>query len=374
MRLRLCAILLLLAAPLVTAQETKQAAPIQPTSDLPTATPESQGYSSAKLDVLRAWLKTEPTAAMMVLANGKVIFSYGDVSHVSKIASVRKSILAILMGKYVIAGKIDPSKNVKQLGLDDEIPFTPLEEKATLEQLMTARSGIYRDQPNGDLMVAQAPARGSVYPGTVFGYNNWEFDAAGTAFEKLTGQNIYDALQNDLAIPLGMQDFHRELQHKFPSSGSVHQQYAMFLSTRDMARIGLLLFNFGVWNGKTVVDNNWINYMVDTWTPWEEMEPPILRQRGDPSRWGFGFGWWVWDAKYYPGNVWGSPFQRAYEARGTGGQYITVIPARGLVLVHKTDIDADPKANLEDWPTITSMVIAAACPQGQCTPEPEKSK
>lgn len=84
----------------------------------------------------------------MVLANGKVIFSYGDVGRVSKIASVRKSILAMLMGKYVIEGKIDTSKNVKQLGLDDQIPFTPLEGKATLEQLMTARSGIYRDLPD----------------------------------------------------------------------------------------------------------------------------------------------------------------------------------------------------------------------------------
>lgn len=303
---------------------------------------------------------------MMVLANGKVIFSYGDVSHVSKIASVRKSILAILMGKYVIEGKIDTGKTVKQLGLDDTVPFTALEEKATLEQLMTARSGIYRDLPDGDLLVQQAPSRGSVYPGTVFAYNNWEFDAAGTAFEKLTGQDIYDALQNDLAIPLGMQDFHRDLQHKIRSPGSVHPEYAMFLSTRDMARLGLLMFNNGRWNGKKLIDDNWVRYMIDVWTPWEEMEPPILRQRGDPSRWGFGFGWWVWDARFYPGNVWSSPFQNAYEARGTGGQFITVIPARGLVLVHKTDIDAHPGDNLTDWGTITAMVLDSACPGGHC--------
>ncbi len=214
MGLRICAIPLLLLAPFVAAQQPRQAISIQPASDLPTATPESQGFSSARLDVLRNWLKTEPTTAMIVLANGKVVFSYGDVAHVSKIASVRKSVLAMLMGKYVISNKIDTSKNVEQLGLDDKIPFTPLEAKATLEQLMTARSGIYRDLPDNDILVQQAPSRGSVYPGTVFASNNWEFDAAGTAFEKLVGQNIYDALQNDLAVPLGMQDFHRELQHQ----------------------------------------------------------------------------------------------------------------------------------------------------------------
>ncbi len=371
--MRLFPMLPLLVAPLVTAQELKPSISAQSGSNLPTATPESQGYSSARLDALRAWLQTGPTTAMMVLANGKVIFSYGDVTHVSKIASVRKSILSMLMGKYVIAGKIDTSKTVKQLGLDDQIPFTTLEERATLEQLMAARSGIYRDPPEDDL-TRQAPMRGSVYPGTVFAYNNWEFDAAGTAFEKLTGQNIYDALQNDLAVPVGMQDFHRERQHKIPSPGSVHPEYAMFLSTRDMARLGLLMSQMGTWNGRQTIDANWIRYTTDVLTPWEEMEPAIIRQKGDPSRWGFGSGWWVWDAKVYPGNLQASPFQGAYEARGTGGQYITVLPARGLVLVHKTDIDADPAANLEDWPTITSMVLAAWCPHGQCTTEPGKGK
>jgi hypothetical protein len=83
---------MILVAPLVAAQPS---VPVQRSTDLPTATPESQGFSSARLDALRNWLKTEPTTAMMVLANGKVIFSYGDVAHVSKIASVRKSVLAM---------------------------------------------------------------------------------------------------------------------------------------------------------------------------------------------------------------------------------------------------------------------------------------
>ena len=104
---------------------------------------------------------------MMVIANGKIIFSFGDVAHVSKIASVRKSVLSILIGKYVLSGKIDMGKTVKQLALDDTVPFSALEERATLEQLLTARSGIYRDLPTDDA-TRQQPARGSVYPGTVF--------------------------------------------------------------------------------------------------------------------------------------------------------------------------------------------------------------
>ena len=366
-RLLLLALAVALSLPAVAAQAPPS--PNAPHPDWQTVSPESVGFSSARLEVLRAWLATGPTTSMIVVKHGKIIFSFGDTTRVSKIASARKSVLSMLMGKYLASGKLDLSKTVKQLGLDDTVPFTPLEEHATLEQLMAARSGIYRDPPDDDL-TSQQPQR-PTYPGTFFSYNNWEFDAAGTAFEKVTGQNIYDALRNDLAIPLGMQDFHRELQHKDPSSGSIHPVYHMYLSTRDMARLGLLMANHGLWNGKQLVPVDWVNWSTAPLTPWVEMEPPILRQRGDPGHWGFGLGWWVWDAQAFSGNIFSSPFQGTFEARGTGGQYITVIPARGLVLVHKTDIDANPKANLPDWPTITSMVLAAACPGGACPTAPQ---
>src|SRR5947209_2834844 len=61
--------------------------------------PEEAGYSSEKLEILRAWLKTQKTTAMHVSIAGQVIFEYGDVKRVSKVASVRKSVLAMLFGK-----------------------------------------------------------------------------------------------------------------------------------------------------------------------------------------------------------------------------------------------------------------------------------
>ena len=64
-----------------------------------------------------------------------------------------------------------------------------------------------------------SPKRGSEYPGTRMQYNNWDFNAAGTAFEKLTGKTIYQALEEDLARPIGMQDFDPTKQVKVPSPG-----------------------------------------------------------------------------------------------------------------------------------------------------------
>src|SRR5260370_13783271 len=78
---------------------------------------EKVGYSSEKLEVLRAWLKIQKTTAMHVSIAGQVIFEYGDVKRVSKVASVRKSVLAMLYGKYFAEGEIDLNKTVEQLGL-----------------------------------------------------------------------------------------------------------------------------------------------------------------------------------------------------------------------------------------------------------------
>ena len=69
--------------------------------------PESLGYSSRRLEVLRAWLEADETSSMMVLVHGHPIFAYGDVRHSSHVYSVRKSVLAMLYGNYVVNGTID---------------------------------------------------------------------------------------------------------------------------------------------------------------------------------------------------------------------------------------------------------------------------
>ncbi|MBM3793770.1 MAG: hypothetical protein FJW31_06815 [Acidobacteria bacterium] len=88
------------------------------------------------------------------------------------------------------------------------------------------------------------PRKGSIVPGTQFAHNNWDFNAAGTAFKKIAGKGIYEALETDLARPIGMRDYavskQRKIQVEPQEKLPVHPQYAMCLSTRDIARLGLL--------------------------------------------------------------------------------------------------------------------------------------
>lgn len=131
-------------------------------------TPESIGYSSARLDALTAWLKTGFTTSIVVVVHGKVLYQYGDVTRISKIASVRKSILSMLYGNYILNGKIDIDKTVKDVGLDDQQPFLPIEEHAKLVHLLAGRSGIYiiPDKPDAHSADSYQLRRGSVLPGT----------------------------------------------------------------------------------------------------------------------------------------------------------------------------------------------------------------
>jgi CubicO group peptidase (beta-lactamase class C family) len=333
--------------------------------------PESAGYASARLSALRVWLESIDTTAMMVSVGGKSLFEYGDLAHLSYLASVRKSILAILYGKYVENGTIPLARTMREIDLTDVGGLLPQEQGATIEQLITARSGVYHPASNSGDSTASAPPRGSQRPGTYYLYNNWDFNAAGAAFEKLTGRNIYDALETDLARPVGMQDFDRSKQQKSgDATKSEHLAYHMWLSTRDMARVGLLMLRGGDWGGRPIVSSAWARRISSLVTPLNEMNPPSYRSFGTGDRWGYGVLWWVWDAPNSPG-----PFEGAFTGIGAGGQFITVLPQFDMVVAHKTDtaqvsLHGPPEQRRvvsgTEYSAILRMLIAARCPAGKC--------
>jgi CubicO group peptidase (beta-lactamase class C family) len=330
--------------------------------------PESEGFSAARLEALRALLKTHQTDAMMVISRGKVVFEYGDTTLVSKVASVRKSVLDLMFAVEAQHGlKLDDAMNktVMELGLEEKrAPFLATEKQATLEQLMMSRSGIYIASGNGD-QAKLNPPRGSYYPGAHWLYNNWDFDAAGFAFETLTHKHLFDAMRDDLAVPLRFQDFDRARQRKNYEPDSKHFEYATYLSTRDLARVGLLALNGGTWGGTLWGSPGTIAFSTYPTTRYAEMDIHY-ESPGETGRWGYGMLWWVWDPPVFPGNVSDGPWQGSYSAMGSGGQYITVFPARNLVVVHKVNIDDDEQRHIEGgaWMTMLGMVIDAKCDTG----------
>jgi hypothetical protein len=54
---------------------------VVPGADWQQTSPESVGYSSAKQEDLRTWLKTQDTGSMAVIVRGRMTFSYRSFAH-----------------------------------------------------------------------------------------------------------------------------------------------------------------------------------------------------------------------------------------------------------------------------------------------------
>jgi CubicO group peptidase (beta-lactamase class C family) len=322
------------------------------------ASPESAGYSSAGLERVRAKLATLSTTGFIAVLGGRVLVDYGDLRAVSYLASVRKSILSMLIGNHVANGTIRLDKSLAEMGIDDLGGLSAQEKEATVLDLLTARSGVYHAASNPGDNLADAPPRGSRKHGTYQLYSNWDFNALGTVFEKETGRNIYDALDSDLARPLGMQDWDRSIQRKSGDTTlSVHRAYHMNLSTRDMARIGYLMLREGAWNGRQLVPADWVRKTTSAFTPVSEMNPARLRS----GPFGYGYLWWVWDGPWSTG-----AYKGAYTGLGAVGQQISVLPALDLVVAHKTRPGEGRSVSHPQYLEVLDLLVKARCAPSGC--------
>ncbi len=315
------------------------------------AEPAAAGFSAEALDAIHPYVEGINTSAVMAVVGGRVLFEHGPVDSLSYLASVRKSILAMLYGNYVEDGTIDLELTLEDLGMDDVQGLLPIERRARVLDLVTARSGVYHPASNAGDNLADAPPRGSQEPGIYYLYSNWDFNASGAVFEQLTGRNIYDALEADLALPLGFQDWDRSIHRKSgDETRSRNLAYHMTLSTRDMARIGYLMLRDGMWDGERILPDGWAERITSVVTPSEEMNPEGLRG----GEFGYGYMWWVWDGPAVP-----EGFEGAYSGRGAYGQFITVIPSLDMVVAHKTvPQNSTPWA---DYMGILTRLDAAHC-------------
>ena len=288
-------------------------------------TPEDAGFSSAGLAAVEASLYPKPTTSVMIVKGGKAVYTYGDVTEASYLASARKSVISMLYGNYVAKGVIRLDETLGEIGIDEASPgLTPLEKSAKVRDLLMASSGVYYppDSPgSGD----NPPARGSHKPGTYWYYNNWDFNVVGAIFQKKTGKSVFQALDEELAKPLGFEDFdvRRQRMLGFAGAPSRYKAYHLFLSCRDMARLGLCMIDGGRWNGRQVVPQAWVRESTALHVPGPAMT-------GRDGSMGYGYLWWKPTESRKS-----APWRDSFLASGQFGQFILGLPAIDVVVVHR---------------------------------------
>jgi CubicO group peptidase (beta-lactamase class C family) len=289
------------------------------------ADPSNAGWSIDKLESAKRYSTSLKPTAVMIVQDGKVITSWGDVSHEVNVASVRKSLLSALYGIAVSEGRIDLSSSLADLAIDDTAPsLTVTEKTATIRDLLMARSGVYHPAAYETRDIKRKrPARGSHAPGAFWFYNNWDFNALGTIYRQQTGEDIFQGFEKRIAMPLGMDDFSAQDGRYVTEKFSRHPAYPFNLSARDAARFGQLFLNGGRWGDRQVVPASWVKESTTaySWT-----------KRG---RQGYGYMWWS-----LPSDIWGP--DAAYAA-GYGGQIIAFLPSKRLVVVQTVDLKQNPK-------------------------------
>jgi CubicO group peptidase (beta-lactamase class C family) len=307
------------------------------------------------LQQAEAYAATIDTAAAMLVHDGLVVWELGKSDRVYRAHSIRKSFLSALYGIYVAEGTLQLDKTMADFGIDDNEPsLTKSEKTATVRDLLKSRSGIYHaalyESPDA---TANKPPRESHAAGTHWHYNNWDFNALGTIFDRAVGSSLYMEFENRIAIPIGMQDFIRRKHTEYITGDqSVHPAYTFEVSTRDLARFGLLFARNGRWDEEQIIPETWI---AESTTSYSDAQ----------GSGGYGYMWWVAANGRHVPNV--AIPDGAYSAQGANGHYLLVLPEWDVVVVHRVNTYIGRQVTPEQFGKFLYLLLEAR--PGNLAPE-----
>ncbi len=240
--------------------------------------------------------------------------------------SVTKSVVSALIGIAIDRGDIP--------GLDTKIhdyfkAWEPIDNwddcKAliTLKNWLTMRHGYEWDEwstpvapgnVNYDMAVSDDPIGFlldlpmATEPGTTFAYATGVSYGLGRLLSIASGRTVQHFLETELFALLQITDY-----RFFKMDGQINTGGGLYMKTRDMAKLGQLYLDCGVWNGKRIISESWISDSVQAHV--------------DNGLYRYGFQWWIESYRIGQHNY------DAFSASGGGGQQITVIPQLNLVIV-----------------------------------------
>ncbi len=278
-------------------------------------------------------------AGMTVLRDGGTVYEsyFGDCTDKSRIHvfSVTKSVVSILFGIALDRGYLD---GIDRRVLDFFPEYTPKRGEKTLQDV-TIR----------DMLTMTAPYKYKAAPYTkYFTSDDWvkfsldmlggrgkigEFryapivgpDILTAILARGAGKPALDFARENLFCPLGIEVersviFHRkEEQMAFyratdmsvwaaGPTGVNAGGWGLTLSPADMARLGQLYLDGGIWDGRRVISEAWVRESTSEQSRWTE--------RGLP----YGYLWWL------------LPEERGWAAMGDGCNIIYVSPEKGMVV------------------------------------------
>ncbi|MCX2742109.1 serine hydrolase domain-containing protein [Pontibacter anaerobius] len=267
--------------------------------------------------------------AFLVVKDDSILYEqywdgYSDES-LSNAFSVAKSIVSMLVGVAIKEGHI---KSVEQ-PVGDFLPRFRKGDKAKIKikHLLWMSSGLNWDESyiNPLSMTTEAYYGSNLKkvinrleaeeePGKKFIYKSGDTQVLAFVLQQATGMSLSEYAEEKLWKPLGAA---QDAEWSIDQPEGMEKAYCCFFSNaRDLARLGKLYLHNGVWNGDTIVPPAYVK---------ASLTPNGLINSEDGKKVDFyGYQWWL--VPDYKG-------QDIFYARGILGQYIIVIPEKGIILV-----------------------------------------
>ena len=170
-------------------------------------------------------------------------------------------------------------------------------------------------------------------PGEKFEYHSAAPALFGPILEHASGMSVFDFAKKYLFEPLNISHY----QWWILPDRSILTAGGLQMRPRDMAKIGYLILSKGLWHGRQILSEEWIDISTRAYVSDDEL--------------GYGYFWWL--CKYKSGNeIYETTF-----AAGHGGQRILVIPKLKLVAVFTSQPDDNPKGHARISQIMTEFIL-----------------
>ena len=300
----------------------------------------SAEFDPAALAAAADWVfdrsfEEQVTVSLLVTYQGQVVlerYAPGfDSTTRTRTWSTAKGLAAILIGMLVDEGALvlDKPLAADWLPALNESQQDP-RRRITLRHALTMSTGLEPVDNNrqeyksgsglaywaGDSSSVGARARGLVRdPGTYWDYENYDTLLAVNAMKQAIGKEVeyWRFPAQRLLHKLGMDRTVLSVDRQ----GDFILSSQVYTNARDLAKIGQLLLNDGVWAGERLLSSEWIAFMR---SPANIPNNP----RGQ-----YGGQWWL-----VPKDRDDVP-RDAFSAAGSRGQFLIVVPSKDLVIVRR---------------------------------------
>ncbi len=269
------------------------------------------------------------------------------------IKSVTKSIMALLIGIAIDKGIIDSvNQSMSEYLTAAGYKVTADKAKITIKHLLTMSSGLpwaelnvstgeYSTWTNSPDQVQYMLDKNFEYePGTHFNYNSGASHLLSVILTQAAGMSTADFAQQNLFEPLGVGSRNWSKDKKGYNYGSS----SLSLSASDMIKIGKLILNEGLYEGKRVISSEWMKQATNF---------KITTNNVLPYHSGYGYCFWMDEINGHPVKF----------GMGWAGQFLAVVPDLNLIVIAINNSSGiDDSVAGQQWMRTVELIMTRIIP------------